>query len=112
MQKNTFTTLILSAILGLSFCLGCGGTEADWENEAVTMSAAKPVPDVCGDNVCTEGYDACPTECDVDCGNGTCGWTSYGTNESCTTCPADCGVCERSKGNDEPKCKGGPKNDC
>lgn len=44
----------------------------------------------CGNGQCTgqETCDSCPTDCGPCCGNGQCGG-----GETCQTCPQDCGVC-------------------
>ncbi|NUN12248.1 MAG: PQQ-binding-like beta-propeller repeat protein [Myxococcales bacterium] len=53
----------------------------------------------CGDGVCNgeESCATCPTDCGScleTCGNGTCG-----SGETCTSCPQDCGTCPAVCGN-------------
>ncbi len=56
-----------------------------------TASVSVFIPPVCGDTLCelNETCASCPGDCGICvCGDGTCD-----ANESCITCVADCGAC-------------------
>jgi hypothetical protein len=59
----------------------------------LTKLGPKQIEPSCGDTICNgdETCDSCPADCGIcppECGDGTCD-----SSESCGTCPADCGTC-------------------
>jgi hypothetical protein len=74
-------------ICGSDGCDGvCGDCEAGWTCNL--EGRCDPPAPRCGDAACN-GDETCST-CPADCGN-CCGDDTCAADESCTTCPADCG---------------------
>ncbi|MCB9553584.1 MAG: chitobiase/beta-hexosaminidase C-terminal domain-containing protein [Myxococcales bacterium] len=71
---------------------GCGGSCGACDpGELCAGGACVPIDEGCGDDVCAsdESCATCPADCGACCGDGTCA-----PDESCATCPADCGCPE------------------
>ena len=68
---------------------GCGGECGDCEEHYSCSDGECVYVPWCGDNECTgdESCESCPTDCGICCGDGVC---SDGYGEDCSTCPADC----------------------
>ncbi len=92
--------LFSSMLVSAVFIGACGGGDGGSDPAPDAMVAA-----ACGDNTCNgnETCATCPADCGacpISCGDNTCNGT-----ESCASCPADCGACPVSCG--DGACTGG-----
>ena len=67
-------------------CYGAGGEACIW-----TTDSSKWLH--CGDGVCAPSIGETLYNCSADCSGLYCGDGSCNNNETCSTCPYDCGTC-------------------